>query len=142
MKSFFTLVILILFSVTTTFAQDVFGKWKTVDDVTGEAKSILEIYKVEDKAYGKVVEILNKEYKYELCTNCKGDNKDKPIEGLVIMKNLQEDDNEWNDGTIIDPESGKEYDCYIKLESKNKIKIRGYIGLAAFGRSQYWYRVE
>jgi uncharacterized protein (DUF2147 family) len=142
MKTLITAVALSLLTISTAFAQDVFGKWKTVDDNTGEAKSILEIYKVDGKAYGRVFEILNKEHKYDLCTACEGADKDAPIEGLVIMKNLEEDNDEWNEGTIVDPESGKEYDCYIKLESKEKLKIRGYIGFAVLGRTQYWYRVE
>lgn len=136
------ITLIAILSLQFSFAQDVFGKWKTVDDITGETKSIVEIYKHEGKVFGKVLEILNKEHKDDRCTECEGENKNRRIEGLVIIKNLEKDDDEYNDGSIMDPENGKEYKCYILLEEINKLKVRGYIGFAALGRTQYWYRVE
>lgn len=141
MKNVIAIIALVLVGFTAT-AQDVFGKWKTIDDVTGEAKSILEIYERDGKVYGKVAEILNKEHANDVCTECKGKNKDIPIVGLEIMKGLEKDGDTYEDGTIIDPESGKEYKCYIELEEDNKLKVRGYIGFSLLGRTQYWYRVE
>ena len=29
-------------------------------------------------------------------------------------------------GTILDPKSGKIYDCYISLEDDNTLKVRGF----------------
>jgi hypothetical protein len=34
-------------------SNGVTGKWKTVDDETGQAKSIVEIYEKSGKIYGK-----------------------------------------------------------------------------------------
>ncbi len=59
MKKIFFTITLFALTVITGFAQDVTGKWKTIDDETGEAKSIVEIYKQNGKVYGKVVEILD-----------------------------------------------------------------------------------
>ena len=42
----------------STQAQDIFGKWKTVDDETGAHKSIVEIYEKKGKVFGRVIEIL------------------------------------------------------------------------------------
>jgi uncharacterized protein (DUF2147 family) len=52
------------------------------------------------------------------------------------------DGEEYNSGKVLDPKNGKTYKCFIVLESKNKLKIRGYIGLPLIGRTQYWYRVK
>ena len=54
-----------LFFLAILFAQSqtVFGKWKTIDDETGKAKGIVEIYEKSGKIYGKVVEILEQENK-------------------------------------------------------------------------------
>lgn len=142
MKLFMASIMLSIFTIVSTYAQDVFGKWKTVDERTGEIKSIIEIFEKEGKAFGRVYEILNEEHKNDVCTDCEGENKGKKIEGLVIMKNFQKDGNEWNDGTIMHPESGKDYSCYIKLQTPEKLKVRGYLGFKALGRTQYWYRVE
>ena len=59
MKTTLLTIVLIMCAVLTGTAQDVIGKWKTIDDDTGEAKSIVEIYKQDGKIYGKVVEILD-----------------------------------------------------------------------------------
>lgn len=123
-------------------AQDVFGKWKTIDDETKKEKSIVEIYKKDGKAYAKILELLDPESKGKVCDKCKGDKKNKPIEGMVIIDGLTKKGEEWSDAKILDPKTGKLYKCYITLETKNKLKVRGYIGFSLFGRTQYWHRVK
>lgn len=142
MKKTIITVLLMVCAVMTGTAQDVFGKWKTIDDETGEAKSIVEIYQQNGKVYGKVIEILNPDKKDAKCVDCPGDAKGKPILGLVLLKNLKKDGSEYSGGTILDPNNGKEYKCYITLENSDKLKVRGYIGFSLLGRSQYWHRVK
>ena len=127
---------------STTFAQSVLGKWKTIDDETGQAKSIVEIYEANNKLYGKIIEIFDVARKNDLCKECSGVDKNKPIQGMIILRGLEKDDDEYSGGKIIDPKNGKTYKCIISLESKDKIKIRGYIGFSLIGRSQYWVRVR
>ena len=66
----------------------------------------------------------------------------QPIEGLVIVRGLSKDGDEWNDGKILDPKNGKLYKCYITLEEENKLKLRGYIGFSLIGRTEYWNRLQ
>ncbi len=132
------LIILPLFS----FSQNVLGKWKTIDDVTGKEKSIIEIYQKNGKVYAKILKLLTPGDENKVCDECEGDNKGKPIVGMVIINGLSKDDEEWNGGTILDPKNGKVYKCYITLEQKNKLKVRGYIGFSLIGRTQYWYRLD
>jgi uncharacterized protein (DUF2147 family) len=138
------LFIVTLFFSTLFYAQNqsVIGKWKTIDDETGKAKSIIEIYEKSGKIYGRVAEILEAEHKKKLCVNCSGDDKDKPILGMVIIKGLSKDGNEYSSGKILDPKNGNLYKCFITLEGNDKLKVRGYIGISLFGRTQYWYRVK
>ena len=123
-------------------SQTVFGKWKTIDDETGQAKSIVEVYEKGGKVYGKVVEILRAEHKKDVCSKCDGADKNKPILGMIIINGLEKDGAEYNGGTVLDPENGKKYKCYITLESPDKLKLRGFIGLSIMGRTQYWTRVK
>lgn len=141
-KSF--LLSLVLFFATFFWAQgqSVLGKWKTIDDATGEAKSIVEVYEKSGKVYGKIVEILRADHKKDLCSSCKGALKNKPILGMVIISGLIKEGKEYNSGTILDPTNGKEYKCYITLDSADKLKLRGYIGISIVGRTQYWARVK
>ena len=62
--------------------------------------------------------------------------------GMIVIKGLKKDGDEYNGGKILDPNNGKLYKCYIELEEDDKLKVRGYIGLALLGRTQYWYRVD
>jgi uncharacterized protein (DUF2147 family) len=138
------LIIAALFFTTIFYAQNqtVIGKWKTIDDETGKAKSIVEIYEKSGKIYGKIIDIIDTEKKKSLCTNCSGDEKNKPVIGLVIIKGLKKDGKEYNSGKILDPTSGKLYKCFLALDGNDKLNVRGYIGVALFGRTQTWNRVK
>jgi uncharacterized protein (DUF2147 family) len=137
-KIFLTIV---FFTCITFNAQEITGKWKTIDDKTGETKSIIEIYEKNGNYFGKVVEIFNKKKRDALCDKCEGSDKNKPVLGLVIIKNMKKNKNVFEDGTITDPENGKTYSCSI-TPMKNKLKVRGYLGVSLFGRSQTWEKVE
>lgn len=129
-------------SILSVNAQSVIGKWKTIDDETGDAKSIIEITEKDGKIYGKVVEILNPSKKDAKCVNCPDGDKGKPVLGLYIVKGLSKDGDEYSNGKILDPTSGKLYKCTISFDGKDRLKVRGYIGISAFGRNQIWTRVK
>ncbi|MDV6169988.1 DUF2147 domain-containing protein [Flavobacterium sp. DG1-102-2] len=141
-KAIFTFLLVAVAGIFSASAQSVTGKWKTIDDETGQAKSVVEVYEQNGKLYGKVVEILNPAKKDSKCTKCKGADKDKPINGLVIIKGLKKDGNEWTDGDILDPNKGKLYSCTLKLDGADKLSVRGYVGISMLGRSQTWHRVK
>lgn len=142
MKLKFILLAGLFISILSANAQSVTGKWKTFDDETKEAKSIVEITEREGKIYGKVIEILNPAKKNIKCTNCSGTDKDKPVLGLEILKGLSKDGKEYSDGKILDPSNGKLYKCIVSLDGNDKLKVRGYVGISAFGRTQNWVRVK
>lgn len=124
------------------FSQSILGKWKTVDDITGKEKGIVEIYEKGGYVFAKIVEIFDKEHKNKKCIQCSGEDKDKPLLGLIIIRGLKKDGDEYNGGKVLDPKIGKYYKCYIQLEEKDKLKVRGYIGVSLLGRTQYWYRIK
>lgn len=142
MKKTGFILTLFLFATINLFAQDVTGKWKTIDDESGDAKSIVEIYKKDGKIYGKIIDLINPKKENAKCTECPGKDKNKPLTGLVIIRGLEKDGDEYNDGKILDPISGKLYKCYIALENPDLLKVRGYIGFALLGRTQYWSRLD
>lgn len=133
-----------LLATTFFYAQNhsILGKWKTIDDESGKEKSVVEIYEKSGKYYGKVVDILDSNIKSNLCKNCTGEDANKPLIGLIIIKGLVKDGSEYNSGKIMDPNNGKDYKCIIALEGPNKLIVRGYIGFSLLGRSQKWYRVQ
>lgn len=142
MKSTITIIALLISTIFYSQSQSIIGKWKTIDDETGEPKSIIEIYEKSGKIYGKVIDILDTNHRKDLCHDCSGEDVNKPIIGLTVIKGLSKDGEEYNSGKILDPKSGKLYKCFIVLENNNKLKVRGYIGFALLGRTQYWHRVK
>jgi len=141
MKNTIVTFALTVFAAVAMQAQSVTGKWKTIDDETGKAKSIVEISEKNGKMYGQIVEILT-DKKDAKCDKCSGSDKGKPIKGLTIIKGLKKDGSEYSGGTITDPSSGKEYKCVIKLNGAEKLDVRGYVGIQALGRTQTWVRVK
>ena len=134
-------LVALLFGGLQMNAQSVFGKWKTIDDKTGKAKSVVEIFESNGKVFGKVVEIADPTKRDRKCEKCEGTDKNKPILGLVILKGLAKDGTEYNGGKIVDPETGNLYKCFIKLQGKDKLEVRGYMGISLIGRSQTWIRL-
>lgn len=141
-KTYLLFLGIVLLSITSFQAQSIIGQWKTVDDETGETRSIVELYKENGKIYGKILQLLLPEDKGKLCEPCKGKDHNQPIEGMVIVKGLTKDKNdEYTGGTILDPQKGKEYKCkmWIDNDEPDTLNVRGYV--AFFYRTQNWHRV-
>jgi uncharacterized protein (DUF2147 family) len=68
--------------------------------------------------------------------------RSRPDLGLELLKDFTFDgDNMYEDGTVYDPKNGKTYSCKLTLEG-NTLKLRGYIGISLFGRTEIWTRVK
>lgn len=120
----------------------ILGDWKTVDDKTGDNFSIVTIYKGSDGLYyGKVAKMLVGPAGLK-CDQCKGDDYNKPLEGLVIIRGMSynKDKNQLEGGKVLDPESGKFY--YGKIYPKDgKLVLRGSLDKrGVLGRNQTWIR--
>ncbi|PRX42804.1 DUF2147 domain-containing protein [Salegentibacter salegens] len=122
-------------------AQEVFGKWKVVNDA-GRVNSIVEIYKKDNAIHGKVIRITKEEHRDRKCTECQGKLKNKPIEGLNVIRDFKKEGDVYVDGTLIDPKSGKEYKGKIWVDDKNpdKLNVRGYVTF--FYKTKVWERTE
>ncbi len=137
-----TLLLLSLFYVVALKAQkDIVGKWKTIDDKTHKPKSVVYIYKAHNgKYFGRIVKLFPApgEDPNPKCDKCRGAKHNKPILGMVILTNLEKvGPNLWDNGRILDPESGNVYSVKMWLEN-GKLHVRGYIGFSLLGRSQVW----
>lgn len=145
-----SLVIIVTLSFTALSAKtsSPVGFWKTIDDESGEKKSIVEIWEKDGILYGKIVKLFRKpdEDQNPVCAEGSGELTGKPMLGATIMRDLKKDEDSdwWVDGLITDPKKGKTYHCKIKVEEDGKtLRVRGYIkALFKIGRSQYWLRTE
>jgi uncharacterized protein (DUF2147 family) len=78
-----------------------------------------------------------------ICTECPGDRRNQPLLGLVFIEEMKQSGLDYEDGKILDPESGKIYSANMHLSPDGtKLNVRGYLGLSIFGRSQTWIRLQ
>lgn len=143
-KHFLSLSVALLFSAAAAWAQanQIVGDWKTVDDKTGENYSIIHIYKATDGLYYGTIARMLVGPEGVVCEECTGEDKNKPLEGLVIIRGMHEEKGELRGGKVLDPESGKFYYGKIYLDH-GKLVLRGSIDkLGVLGRSQTWLRAD
>lgn len=121
----------------------VIGTWKTIDDKTGQAKSLVKIEVVNGELQGTVVQTFPtpNETPITHCTLCSDARKNQPIIGMKIMSGLKQDKpGHWSGGEILDPKEGKIYKVKVSTEDGKKLDVRGYIGIALIGRTQSWLK--
>lgn len=123
------------------------GNWRTIDDRSGFAKALVRIVKEADGTYSGTITktIPRPDYTpQEFCHNCPAPYTGQKIVGLKILSGLQVDPNNPNqliNGKVLDPLSGKLYNCKAKLSNEGRrLSIRGYIGVSMLGRTQVWLR--
>lgn len=137
----FALLALVTSMSASAQVSNILGDWRTVDDKTGEKRSIVTIYKGSDGLYyGKISKMLMYTDLDLKCDQCKGEDYNAPIEGLVIIRGMKAENGELVGGKVLDPESGKFY--YGKIYLKDgKLVLRGSLDKRGFlGRNQTWIR--
>lgn len=115
------------------------GVWVAYDEKTGIAESHVLVYRYDgNKLAGKIIRLIRDPN--AICEGCKGKEKGRSRKGLLIMWDLKPDDDEWDDGRILDPKKGTDYRCKIWLDGPDILKVRGYLG--PLYRTQTWKRLK
>jgi uncharacterized protein (DUF2147 family) len=118
------------------------GLWLTFDDATQRQKSVLRISDAAGALSGHVEHIMEPRWRDAVCTLCTGEQANKPVLGLQVLRDVRPRPDEpgvWDGGDITDPENGKTYRVRLQLtEQGQRLLVRGYIG--PFYRSQVWQR--
>ena len=138
-----TLIAILLMLPLAGFGQSIVGKWVTIDDNSGQEKSVVEIFEKSGKYYGKVTKLYREsgEDPDPVCDECDNDDPryKKKIIGMEIIRDMEKSGNEFSNGDILDPENGKVYKCKLWIEG-NELKVRGYWG--PFFRTQSWKKAQ
>ena len=121
-------------------AQSPVGRWKTIDDSTGQVKSIVEITQAANGTLsGRVAQVLQSDRgPNPTCDKCSGERRNRPITGMTILWDLRPDGSEWSGGTILDPANGKTYRSKAKMLDANRLGVSGCVALIC--REQVWQR--
>lgn len=135
------LVLPLLALASAVQAQSPLGRWKTIDDRTGRVKSIVEIRRATNGTlFGRVVEVLHPARGSEpVCDKCRGADKDKPIRGMTILRDLREEGGgRFGGGRILDPAKGRDYDARLELQGPDRLGVSGCVAFIC--REQVWVR--
>ena len=93
---------------------------------------------------GRIEKLLRKEADPNaVCEKCTDDRKGKPMVGLEIIRGAKKAEGKdvWEDGKILDPESGKNYTLRLTpKDGGSKLDVRG--SVLGIGRTQTWVRVK
>lgn len=121
------------------------GRWQTYDDHTNAPRGMIRIYEKGGKLFGHIERAAEEKNDRDVCSVCTDDRHDQPIDGLVIIRNMERSAAqplEWSGGDILDPDTGKLYRFRMRVEDHGaKLVVRGFLGLSLIGRSQTWMRI-
>jgi uncharacterized protein (DUF2147 family) len=117
------------------------GRWRTFDDkIAGKAKAIIVLYEENGLLFGRVETLVDPDA-VKICDKCSDERKGRPVTGMVVVRRMKKDGDEYTGGDILDPKNGSVYRCKMRLlDQGRKLSVRGYIGFSLFGRSQTWVR--
>lgn len=127
-------------AVRATDAASPIGFWKGAD-------ATFEMFESEGKLSAKIVALRDpktSEGKEKTDIHNPDPTKRKhPIIGLVFISGFAKtSDTRWENGIVYDPKTGKTYSCLMDLQGPDTIKVRGFVGIALFGRDYIWTRVN
>lgn len=140
----FILSLLLCFSFSTFGQSDkVVGIWLTQD-----GDSQVKIYQSADKKFfGQIKWLKNpmEDGKAKLDKKNPSENlKKRPVMDLMLLSGFVYDakKDQWVDGTIYDPKSGKTYNCYMWFDKTRPdvLHVKGYVGFSWIGRQVEWTR--
>lgn len=138
MKKFmlpFFLIFTVFLNVEASPADDIIGTYWSP-----EKDGKIEIYKVGEKYYGKIIWSQNPRKDDK---NPDASLRDRDLVGTTFLNDFVYDgDNTWTNGTIYDPKSGKTYDCKITLKENGDLNVRGYVGISLLGRTETFTRIK
>jgi uncharacterized protein (DUF2147 family) len=144
MLRFCKLLVIVLLGVmpAVAWASSPAGKWRTVDDKTGQVESVVRIWESDGKMFGAVDQLYTQPRDVR-CDRCRGDQHNQRVEGMTIMWDLVPEGKGWGKGHVLDPKDGKVYNCKIEVSPDGKtLSVRGFVGVSLFGRTQKWHRAD
>lgn len=139
-----------LYAQKSSKADQIIGTYEAISEESSNVSHI-KIFKASNgKYYGEIIWLKIATYPdgKEKVDRLNPDQKlrNRKLIGLKMLNDFVYDasENEWTNGTIYNPATGKTYNSYIKFDGPDKLHIRGYIGAAwmGLGKTVYWTRLK
>ena len=131
----------IAFSASAQNSASPVGKWKTLDDESGKAMTITEVYEAKNGTLAaKITENLGLP---ATCGECSGQYKGKPYVGIVTLWNLKaQKDGSWGEGNGYKPSEDRSFKAKsVKLiDGGKKLEVKGCVAFIC--RTATWVRAD
>jgi uncharacterized protein (DUF2147 family) len=124
-------------------SERIVGKWMS------ENKDIaVEVYKVNDRFAAKVIWFACDPKTPDMESFKDIENPDpklrnRPWLGMIVVSDLKfNGEDEWNDGNIYDPNTGRTYRSVVRLNSAQELIVIGYWGIELFGKNLKFKKIQ
>jgi len=119
----------------------ILGQWKAYDKKTGVAINIVQLYMIKNEVFGSIQQMLRQSERDAVCYECEGDDRNQPVEGLVILRNLRNKSGfKYVNGKHTNIRNGKVSECQIWIDEDNmnilNVKYKGGGGVHQWKRIQ------
>ncbi|MEQ8248460.1 MAG: DUF2147 domain-containing protein [Alphaproteobacteria bacterium] len=127
-------------ATTSAWAQaDIMGRW-----VPPEQDSVIEVYPCGEQVCGRITHLNEPlaDGKPKVDINNRDETlRSRPILGMQLLEGfVQKGPGDFREGRIYNPRDGKLYKAVITLLDDGTLKLRGYVGVPALGKTQIWNR--
>ncbi len=132
MRKILSSIALFVLSILATLADPIEGEWEKAD---GSGRIVISINKS-----GELVGTIS--YVKDVARTIDSRNPDstlkkRPLIGINVFSGIKKEGSSdtWSGGTIYDSATGKTYKCKLWLEDSDNLRMRGYMGISAIGRT-------